>query len=82
MLTVRAFAPSGREHTATCPVYKGRAASTTQTSGTFARSGMLNDCVLSLDEAGPWRVSGTVAWHPELRLASTTLETRLEASRQ
>lgn len=80
MLTVRAFAPSGREHTTTCPVYKGRAASTTQTSATFTRSGMLNDCVLPLDEAGPWRVSGTVAWHPELQVKSANLETRLEAS--
>jgi hypothetical protein len=79
MLTVRALAPSGQEHTATCPVYKGRAASTTHTSATFTRSGMLNDCVLSLDQAGPWTVGGTVAWHPELRLASAALETRLEA---
>ena len=80
MLTVRALAPSGREHTATCSVYKGRATSTTHTSATFTRSGMLNDCVLLLDQAGPWNVRGTVAWHSELRLTSATLETRLEAS--
>lgn len=80
ILTVRAFAPSGREHTAACPVYNGRAASTTHTSATFTRSGMLNDCVLPLDQAGPWRVAGTVAWHPDLRPSSATLEARLEAS--
>ena len=80
VLTVRALAPSGREHTTACSVYKGRAASTTHTSATFTRSGMLNDCALPLDEAGPWTVSGAVAWHSDLRLASATLETRLEAS--
>lgn len=82
LLAVRAVAPSGREQTATCPVYKGRAAATTHTSTTFTRSGMLNDCVLSLDQAGPWRVSGTVAWHPQFRLSTATLETRLEARSQ
>jgi len=80
MLTVHAVAPSGREQTTTCAVYNGRAAATTRTPTTFARSGMLNDCVLSLDQSGSWNVRGTVAWHPELQLRSATLETRLEAS--
>ena len=79
MLTVRAVAPSGSEHTATCAVYKGRAAATTRTPVAFSRSGMLNDCVVSLDEGGVWRVRGTVAWHPELSLNGATLETRIEA---
>lgn len=79
LLTVRAVAPSGREHSATCTVYKGRAATTTSTPGTFTRSGMLNDCSIPLDETGPWRVGGSVAWHSELKLQSATLETRLEA---
>jgi hypothetical protein len=78
-LTVHATDPSGRGHTATCAVYKGRAAATTRTPATFSRSGMLNDCVISLDQGGAWRVRGTVAWHPELRIADATLETRLEA---
>lgn len=82
LLTVRAFAPSGREHTSTCAVYKGRAATTTTTPGKFTRSGMLNDCVIPLDETGPWRVRGSVAWHSELELQSATLETRLEAARR
>ena len=80
LLTVRAIAPSGREHAATCAVYKGRAATTTTTPGTLTRSGMLNDCSIPLDETGPWSVSGSVAWHSELKLQSATLETRLEAS--
>jgi hypothetical protein len=80
MLTVHAIAPSGREHTATCAVYKGRAAATTRTSATFTRSGMLNDCVISLDQSGAWRVRGIVVWHPELRLDSARLETRLKGN--
>lgn len=79
LLTVRATTPSGREQTATCAVYKGRAASTTTTTGKLTRSGMLNDCVVALDQDGPWNVRGSVAWHPELKLQSATLETRLEA---
>jgi hypothetical protein len=81
LLTVRATAPSGREHSATCAVYKGRAATTTTTPGKLTRSGMLNDCSIPLDEAGAWRVRGSVAWHSELRLESATLETRLEAAK-
>jgi mRNA-degrading endonuclease toxin of MazEF toxin-antitoxin module len=79
VLTVHAVTSSGREQTATCPVYRGRAAATTHTPVTFTRSGMLNDCVITLDQGGPWRVRATVAWQPELRVASATLETRLEA---
>lgn len=82
LLTVRALAPSGREHTGACAVYTGRAATTTTTPGKLTRSGMLNDCSIPLDETGPWRVSGSVAWHSELKLQSATLETRLEASRR
>lgn len=82
LLTVHAVAPSGREHTATCAVYKGRAATTTRTPTTFTRSGMLNDCVISLDQSGAWSVRGTVAWHPELRIDDVTLETRIEAGSQ
>jgi hypothetical protein len=79
LLTVSALAPSGREHSATCAVYKGRAASTTTTPAKFTRSGMLNDCVVPLDQDGAWSVRGSVAWHPELKLQSATLETRLES---
>ena len=79
MLTVHAVAPSGREQTATCAVYKGRAAATTRTPATFTRSGMLNDCVISLDQGGAWRVRGNVAWHAELAINDAMLETRLEA---
>lgn len=78
-LTVLAVAPSGRELSARCAVYNGRAATTTRTPATFTRSGMLNDCVVVLDQSGPWSVRGIVVWHPELTLASATLETRLEA---
>lgn len=81
LLTVHAVAPSGTEHTTSCPLYKGRAASTTSTSASFARSGMLNDCAIVLDQPGTWKVRGTVAWHAELSLLSATLETRLEAAR-
>ncbi|HEX2871284.1 MAG TPA: hypothetical protein VHP33_08510 [Polyangiaceae bacterium] len=81
LLTVHATAPSGREQTATCAVYKGRATATTTTSGKLTRSGMLNDCAIPLDQDGPWNVRGSVAWHPELKLESATLETRLEAGK-
>jgi hypothetical protein len=81
MLTVHAMAPSGREHTASCAVYKGRAAATTRTPATFTRSGMLNDCVIALDHGGAWSVRGAVAWHPELRVESARLETRIEVAR-
>jgi hypothetical protein len=77
-LTVRATAPSGSERSTSCAVYKGRATSTTTTSGRFSRSGMLNDCTLVLDEPGPWQVRGAVAWAADLTLHSATLETRLE----
>jgi hypothetical protein len=79
-LTVRATAPSGAERSSSCPVYKGRAVSTTTTSGSFSRSGMLNDCVISLDEPGQWKVSGAVAWSADLTLRSATLETRIESA--
>ena len=79
MLTVHAIAPSGVEQTATCAVYKGRAASTTRTPTSLKRSGMLNDCVISLDQGGSWSVRGTVAWHPELAVDSASLETRIQA---
>jgi hypothetical protein len=61
-------------------VSNGRAASTTSTPGTFSRSGILNDCVIVLDEAGAWKVRGTVAWASDLTLQSATLETRLDAA--
>lgn len=77
-LTVRAKAPSGNEHTATCAVYKGRALSTTSTPGAFSRSGMLNDCSIALNEAGQWQVRGSVAWVADLTLHSANLETRIE----
>ncbi|HEY6078477.1 MAG TPA: hypothetical protein VIW29_06730 [Polyangiaceae bacterium] len=80
LLTVHAIAPSGTEHTTSCALYKGRAASTTSTSGTFARSGMLTDCTIVLDQPGTWKVRGSVAWHAELSLSSATLETRLDAA--
>ncbi len=80
LLTVRATAPSGSERTTTCSVYKGRALSTTTTSGTLSRSGMLNDCVLLLDQPGAWQVRGTVAWTSDLVLRSASLETRREAA--
>jgi hypothetical protein len=76
-LTVRATAPSGSERSTSCALYKGRAMSTTATSGSFSRSGMLNDCVIVLDELGPWQVRGAVAWAADLSLQSATLETRL-----
>ena len=77
-LTVRATAPSGGERSTSCAVYKGRAISTTTSSGRFSRSGMLNDCVIVLDEPGPWQVRGAVAWAADLSLQSATLETRLD----
>jgi hypothetical protein len=79
-LTVRATAPSGIERSSTCSVYKGRAMSTTTTSGSFSRSGMLNDCMIALDEPGPWKVHGAVAWAADLTLRSATLETRIEGA--
>lgn len=77
-LTVHATAPSGAVRSSSCAVYKGRAMSTTTTSGSFSRSGMLNDCVIALDEQGPWKVRGSVAWSADLSLRSATLETRIE----
>ena len=77
-LTIRATAPSGSERSTSCAVYKGRATSTTTTSGSFSRSGMLNDCSLVLDEPGAWQVRGGVAWAADLSLHSATLEARLE----
>lgn len=78
-LTVRATAPSGRERSSSCAVYKGRAMSTTTTSGSFARSGMLNDCAIALDEPGQWKVRGSVAWAADLTVRSATLETRIQS---
>lgn len=80
LLTVRATAPSGKERSSTCAVYKGRAVSTTTTPGALSRTGMLNDCSLLLDEAGPWQVRGSVAWSSDLTLHSASLETRREAA--
>ncbi len=79
MLTVRAAAPSGAERVAACPVSNGRASSTSSTSGTFSRSGVLNDCVILLNEPGPWKVRGAIAWSSDLSLHSATLEARLDA---
>ncbi len=79
MLTVRAIAPSGKERQSTCPLSNGRTASTSSTSGTFSCSGMLNDCVIALDEPGSWRVSGSVAWASDVTVKSASLETRLAA---
>jgi hypothetical protein len=81
-LTVRAIAPSGVERSASCAVSNGRASSTTITSSALARSGMLSDCVLVLDQSGAWSVSGAVAWAPELTVQSARLEARLEAARR
>jgi hypothetical protein len=80
LLTVRAAGPSGRERVATCPAYKGRAASTSITSATLARSGMLNDCVIVLDAPGAWTLRGRVAWASDLTVQSAALEARLEAA--
>jgi hypothetical protein len=77
-LTVRATSPTGVERIATCPIYNGRAGSSSTFPGTFTKSGMLNDCVVSLDAAGRWTVRGSVAWSPDLSLLSATLETRRE----
>lgn len=82
LLTVHATAPSGSERTATCGVYKGRAVSTTSTSGTFSRSGMLNDCSIVLNEPGSWKVRGSVAWVADLTLHSANLETRIEPAQR
>ncbi len=79
MLTVRAIAPSGSEHTSSCAVYNGRAMSTVSTPGTYSRSGMRNECVIVLDESGAWKISGSIAWSSDLALRSATLETRLDA---
>jgi hypothetical protein len=81
MLTVRAFGPNGSEGAATCAVYRGRATSTTSTPGTFARSGMLNDCVIPIQQSGQWSVRGSVAWHPELTIDRAALEVRIERAR-
>ncbi len=82
LLTVRATAPSGGELIATCAIYKGRAVSSTSTSGTFSRSGMLNDCRLALNETGSWKVRGSVAWVSDLSLLSAKLETRSEPAQR
>ncbi|MDF3065251.1 MAG: hypothetical protein K0R38_852 [Polyangiaceae bacterium] len=76
LLTVRATAPSGKERSSSCAVYKGRAMSTTTTPGALSRSGMLNDCSILLDEAGAWQVRGSVAWSSDLVLHNAELETR------
>jgi hypothetical protein len=81
-LTVHATAPSGAERSSRCAVYKGRAMSTTTTSGSFSRTGMLNDCVIALDEAGPWKVRGVVAWTTDLTPRSATLEARIDPARR
>jgi hypothetical protein len=78
LLTVRATAPSGKERSTSCAVYKGRAMSTTVTSGRFSRAGMLNDCVIVLDEPGPWQVRGTAAWTADLSVQNALLETRVQ----
>jgi hypothetical protein len=80
LLTVRATAPSGQERSSTCAVYKGRAMSTTTTPGALSRSGMLNDCLIAVDEAGPWQLRGSVAWSSDLVLHSASLEVRRDAS--
>ena len=77
-LTVRATSPSGVERTCTCRIYNGRATSTSTTTGSFSRSGMLNDCVLPIDAPGRWTVRASVAWAPDVALQSATLETRRE----
>ncbi len=79
-LTVRATAPSGAERVATCALYKGRATSTSRTTGVFSRSGMLNDCTIRIDQAGRWTVRGSVVWTPTVQLISAALETRREAA--
>lgn len=80
-LTVRATSPSGTERTASCPVYKGRAFSSSTTSTEYACSGMLNDCVIALDGPGPWQVRGSVAWAPELKVNDADLEVRIDSGR-
>ncbi len=78
-LTVRATSPAGKEKVSTCAIYKGRAVSSTATSGTYSRSGMLNDCVIAIDQAGAWTVRASVVWAPTLVLRSASLETRRES---
>jgi hypothetical protein len=80
LLTVRATSPSGGERVASCPVYKGRALSTSTTSASLTRTGMLNDCVIALDARGQWNVRASVAWASDVTVHSATLEARLEAA--
>ena len=80
-LTVRAIAPNAAERTASCPVYNGRAFSSSTTPFGYSSSGMLNDCVVGLDGPGPWQVRGSVGWSRELAVRSATLEVRLDAAR-
>lgn len=78
-LTVHATAPSGKERSSSCPVYKGRATSTTTTPSELSRAGMLNDCSLFLDEAGAWQIRAAVAWTSDLQLRDASLELRRES---
>ena len=80
-LTVRATSPSGIERASTCPLSNGRSATNTKTPGRYARSGMLNACVIPIDAAGRWTVRASVAWAPKVAVRSATLETRREAPR-
>jgi hypothetical protein len=80
LLIVVATSSAGVERSATCAVYNGRAMTTTITSGSLSRSGMLDDCIIALDGSDTWRVRGNVTWAPELEVRSATLEARLEAA--
>lgn len=77
-LTVEATTPSGKVLASSCAIYKGRAMSTTTTSGTLSRRGMLNDCSIVVNEPGAWQVRARAAWSSDLELRSATLEIRRE----
>ncbi len=77
-LTVRATSPAGIEKSSTCRVYNGRATTTSTSTGSFARSGMLNDCVIVIDAPGRWTVRASVDWSAGVTLRRASLETRRE----
>jgi hypothetical protein len=81
-LTVRATSPNGAELSTSCPIYNGRSSITSDSDSTYSMSGLLNDCVLSLDGAGKWKVQPSVVWQSPLPLQSAILDVRREAAKK
>lgn len=81
-LTIRAVSPTGTERSSSCPIYNGRSSVTSDTPSSYSMTGMLNDCVVTLDSAGTWKVHPSVTWASDLSPRSATLEVRRESSKK